>query len=95
MHYKDSNFLLLYYRSSYITNEHKKIAEKLKKPVLDILKIGIEEGLIKSDVDPNLLFLAIVGFAREIADEFVNKSDSFTDNVIDETFTIIWDMIKS
>ena len=29
MHYKDSNFLLLYYRSSYITNEHKKIAEKL------------------------------------------------------------------
>ena len=95
LHYKDSNFLLLYYRSSYITNEHKKIAEKLKKPVLDILKVGIEEGLIKTDVDPNLLFLAIVGFAREIADEFVNKSDSFIDNVIDETYTIIWDMIKS
>lgn len=95
MHYKESNFLLLYYRSSYITNEHRKIAEKLKTPVIDILKIGIEEGLIKSDVDSNLLFLAIVGFAREIADEYVNKPDLFNENVIDETFTIIWDLLKS
>lgn len=95
LHYRESNFLILYYRSSFITEEHKKIAEKLKTPVIDILKVGVSEGIVKSHVSPELLFLGIVGFAREIADEYVNKVQLLTKETIEDAFDMTWDMIKT
>ena len=95
MHYRESNFLILYYRSSFITEEHKQIAEKLKTPVIDILKVGVSEGIVKSHVSPELLFLGIVGFAREIADEYVNKVQLLTKETIEDAFDMTWDMIKT
>lgn len=70
-HYKESNFLELYYRSAYITETHKQMAEEMKKPIHKIIQRGKNEMLIKQDIDDEMIFLGMLGFIRELNSIFL------------------------
>lgn len=93
--HEESVFLEQYYRSPYISREENKMAEALKHPVLELIQRGKKEMLIKPDVDDNLLFLAMIGFIRELADEHVTKSYKLNEERIDKAFQLSWDTIKT
>ncbi len=93
-HFEESIFLEQYYRSPYISIDHKKMAESMKTPVHQLIQRGKKEMLIKGDVDDEMLFLALLGFIRELADEHVTKVYKLTQERIDKAFQLSWDMIK-
>lgn len=94
-HHKESVFLEQYYRSPFITKEHRKLAELMKKPVHEIIRRGKREMLIKQDVDEEMLFLAMLGFIRELADEHVAKIYELNEERIEKAFQISWDTVKA
>lgn len=94
-HYRESYFLEQYYRSPYITEEHHQLSEALKHPVYEILQRGKQEMLIKPEVDDEMLFLAMIGFIRELANEHVTNQYELTNERIDLAFQLSWDMIKT
>lgn len=94
-HYKESNFLELYYRSEYITDIHKQMAEEMKKPIHKIIQRGKDEALIKQNIDNEMIFLGMLGFIRELADEHVTNVYFLDEDKINKAFEMSWDMIKS
>ncbi len=94
-HYEESVFLEQYYRSPYITREQKEMAEQLKHPVLELIKRGKKEMLIKPDFDDELLFLSLLGVIRELADEHMTKTYKLNKQRIENAFQLSWDMIKT
>lgn len=94
-HHKESVFLEQYYRSPFISAEHKKLAELMKEPVHQIIQRGKREMLIKNDVDDEMLFLSMLGFIRELADEHVAKVYKLNDEKIEKAFQISWDTVKA
>ncbi|MDA3780737.1 MAG: TetR/AcrR family transcriptional regulator [Bacteroidales bacterium] len=93
-HYAESVFFEQYYRSPYITDQHKRIAESMKIPVHDLIQRGKDELQIKQDVDNEMLFLSMLGFIRELADEHVTGVYQLTENRIEKAFQLSWDTIK-
>lgn len=93
-HYRESVFLEQYYRSPYITEEHKRMAEAMKQPVHHIIQRGKNEGLIKTQYDNEMIFLSLIGFIRELADEHVTKVYRLTEKKIQQAFELSWDTIK-
>lgn len=93
-HYKESVFLEQYYRSPYITKEHHKLAEAMKHPVHELIRRGKKEMLVKNDADDEMLFLAMIGFIRELADEHVTHVYNLNQERIEKAFELSWDMIK-
>jgi AcrR family transcriptional regulator len=93
-HHSESIFLEQYYRSSYITEEQNALAEAMKHPVYEVIQRGKREQLIKNDVDDEMLFLAMLGFVRELADEHVTKQYKMTPERIEKAFQLTWDMIR-
>ena len=94
-HHRESVFLEQYYRSPYITRQHHQMAEAMKSPVHELIRRGKQEMLIKSDVDDEMLFLAMIGFIRELADEHVSGVYPLTEERIEKAFHLSWDMIKT
>lgn len=94
-HYKESVFLEQYYRSPFISDEHKALAELMKAPVHKIIERGKKEMLIKNDVDNEMLFLSMLGFIRELADEHVAKVYELNEEKIEKAFLLSWDTIKA
>ena len=93
-HYEESVFLEQYYRSPFITKDHKRLAEKMKKPVHQLIQRGKREMLIKNDVDDEMLFLSLLGFIRELADEHVTNVYKLNKERIEQAFQLSWDTIK-
>ncbi|MDI3527155.1 MAG: hypothetical protein PWR03_1338 [Tenuifilum sp.] len=93
-HYKESHFLEFYYRSPYINESHKQMAEEMKKPVKDIIQRGKDLGLVRKDLDNEMIFLGMLGFIRELADEHVGNVYKLSDEKIDKAFEMSWNMIK-
>jgi len=94
-HYEESIFLEQYYRSSCMKCKHKRMAEEMKKPIHDIIQRGKEEMLIKANIDNEMLFLGMLGFIRELADEHVTGVYHLNPEKIDQAFEISWNMIRS
>lgn len=94
-YYEESIFLEQYYRSPYITKEHREFAESMKKPVHEIIRRGKEEMLVKADIDDEMLFLSMLGFIRELADEHVSGVYTLDDAKIEQAFNLSWDLIKA
>ncbi|MFO7880577.1 MAG: TetR/AcrR family transcriptional regulator [Bacteroidota bacterium] len=92
-HHEESVFLEQYYRSPYITSQHKRIAEQMKSPVHQLISRGKEEGVVRSDADEEILFLAMLGFIRELADEHVDGIYILNQSKIDKAFQLSWDML--
>jgi len=93
-HHKESVFLEQYYRSPYITKEHVVIAESMKDPVKELINQGKNEMLVKPDIDDEMLFLSMLGFIRELADEHVAGVYKVNKERINKAFQLTWDMIK-
>jgi AcrR family transcriptional regulator len=93
-HHSESVFLEQYYRSPYITEEQSALAEAMKHPVYEVIQRGKREMLIKNDVDVEMLFLAMIGFVRELADEHVTARYKMNPERIEKAFQLSWDMIK-
>lgn len=91
----ESVFLEQYYRSVYITKEQKQLAEEMKTPVFDLIERGKNEMLLKQHVDNQMLFSAMIGFIRELADAHVEGRYTMTQNKIEEAFKLSWDLVKA
>ena len=93
-HHDESVFLEQFYRSPYISPGQMKIAESMKKPVLDLIKRGQDEDIVKKDVDKEMLFLAMLGFIRELGDEHVKKVYTLNQEKMEKAFNLSWETIK-
>ncbi len=67
----------------------------MKTPVHELIKRGKKEMLVKKDIDNEMLFLAMLGFIRELADEHVSGVCILNQERIDKAFQLSWDMIKA
>lgn len=94
-HYEESVFLEQYYRSPYISKDQKQLAENLKHPVHQMIQRGKKEKLVKNNIDNEMLFLALLGFIRELADEHVTKIYKLNKERIEQAFLLSWDTIKT
>jgi len=93
-YYEESVFMEQYYRSPYITDNQKKIAESLKTPIHELLQRGKKEMLIKQNTDIEMLFIAMLGFIRELVNEHVAGIYILNEERIEKAFQLSWDMIK-
>jgi TetR/AcrR family transcriptional regulator, repressor of fatR-cypB operon len=93
-HYEESVFLEQYYRSPYISAREIQMAEFMKSPVQQMIRRGKDLGLVKQDVDDEMLFLAMLGFIRELADEHVSGVYELNQKRIEQAFQLSWHTIK-
>jgi len=91
----ESIFMEQYYYSSYITIAQKQLAEEMKSPVHDIINRGKKEGLINKKVETEMMFSAMIGFIRELADEHVENRYVMVQKRIDTAFELSWKMIAN
>ncbi len=94
-HHQTSVFLEHYFKSSYISKAHVLLAEQMKQPVYKIIERGKREMLVKNDVETPLLFLAMLGVLREIADDHFMGYNTLNEEKIEKAFELCWDMIKA
>lgn len=94
-HHEVSVFLVQYYHSPYITKEQKRAAQEMKNPVLELIQRGKNEQFIRDDTDNELLFTAMIGFIRELADEHVDGNYALDAEKIEKAFQLSWDMVKA
>lgn len=94
-HFEESVFLEQYYRSPYITVVQKRMAESMKSPVHQMIKRGKNAELVREDVDDEMLFLAMLGFIRELADEHVTGVYDLNEERIEKAFKLSWGSIKA
>ncbi len=93
-HYEESIFMEQYYRSPYISGNTLAIAEAMKKPVHDLIQKGKEDGLVRTDADNEMLFLSMLGFIRELADEHITNVYPLNATRIEMAFELSWSTIK-
>lgn len=93
-HYEESIFMEQYYRSPYISGETLAVAESMKTPVHELIQKGKEEGFVRLDADNEMLFLSMLGFIRELADEHITNIYPLNANRIDMAFELSWSAIK-
>ena len=93
-HHDESIFLEHYYYSPYITESQKKVAEEMKTPVYAIINKGKKDNFINNDIDTEMIFSAMIGFIRELADEHVNGRYILDSKRINTAFDINWCMIN-
>ena len=93
-HHEASVFLEQYYRSPYISKDHLEMAEGMKEPVKRMIQRGKEDGLVRQDRDNEMLFLSMLGFIRELADEHVSGVYELNKQRIEQAFELSWDTIR-
>lgn len=93
-HYEESIFMEQYYRSPYISEDTLAVAESMKKPVHQVIQLGKLEGLVRLDADNEMLFLAMLGFIRELADEHISRVYLLDAVRIEKAFELSWDLLR-
>lgn len=93
--HEESIFMEQYYYSSYITIAQKQLAEEMKQPVYNIINRGKEEGFISNKIETEMLFSAMIGFIRELADEHIENRFLMIKNRINQAFELSWKMITN
>ena len=66
----------------------------MKSPVHELIRQGKNAGLIRDDADDEMLFLALLGFIRELADEHVTNVYELNKERIEKAFQLSWDTVK-
>lgn len=94
-YFEESVFLEQYYHSPYITKQQKEMAEDLKQPVYRLLANGKKNQEIKTTADSQLLFLAMLGFIRELAYEHIEGNYELNEERIESAFQLNWKMLQS
>lgn len=90
----ESIFMEQYYYSSYITLAQKQLAEEMKKPVYEIIDKGKKQGFINDKLETEMMFSAMIGFIRELANEHIENRFIMISNRIDQAFELSWKMIS-
>jgi AcrR family transcriptional regulator len=93
-HYDESVFMEQYYRSPYIAEDTRALAESMKTPVHRLIQKGKDEGIIRLDVDNEMLFLGMLGFLRELADEHIAGLYELNSDKINQAFELSWEMLR-
>lgn len=88
--YEASVFLEQYYRSPFITEEHSRLSEEMKEPVKKLIRQGKLEGVIKNDFDDEMIFLSMLGFIRELADEHIGGVYVLDQKRMNQAFELSW-----
>ncbi len=94
-HYEESVFLEQFYRSPYITPEQRTKFESMKNPVLDLIRRGKEEQVLKIDVDAKLHLIALLGIIRELVDDHMMHYYKLDEDRIEKAYQLCWNMSKS
>ena len=94
-YFEESIFLEQYYHSPYITQQQKEMAEDMKQPVYRLLETGKKNNEIKTQADSQLLFLAMLGFIREMAYEHIEGNYELNEERIEAAFQLNWRMLGS
>jgi AcrR family transcriptional regulator len=93
-HYEESIFMEQYYRSPYISEDTRAIAESMKSPVHAVITQGKEDGIVRTDADNEMLFLSMLGFIRELCDEHISGIYELNAVRIEKAFELSMDMIR-
>lgn len=93
-YYKESIFLEQYYRTPYVDDKINHIANSMKKPVIKHINTGKEQGLVKQNIDSEMLFYSMLGFIRELADEHVLGHYNLTPEKREQAFQLSWETIR-
>lgn len=93
-HFEESIFMEQYYRSPYISEHTLALAESMKKPVHLVIQRGKDEGLVRLDADNEMLFLSMLGFIRELAEDHISGIYRLDAERIEKAFGLSWDLIK-
>ena len=67
----------------------------MKNPVKKIIRDGQKEGIIKADLDDEMVFLSMLGFIRELADEHVSGAYKLNQEKIEKAFNLNWGAIEA
>ena len=94
-YFEESIFIEQYYHSPYITQQQKEMAEDMKQPVYRLLETGKKNNEIKTQADSQLLFLAMLGFIRELAYEHIEGNYELNEERIEAAFQLNWRMLGS
>ena len=93
-HKTEFRFIEQFNTSPYLNQIASEEIEKHVNPVLDILRNGIKDKIIKP-MDVDIIFTLISGHTFSINQYLVSKqlSEVNQNKIIDETFDLLWDMI--
>lgn len=91
----ESIFMEQYYYSTYITLAQKQLAEEMKQPVYGLINRGKKEGVISSKIETEMMFSAMIGFIRQLADEHVENRYTMIKERVDQAFELSWKMITT
>lgn len=80
--------------SSLISEESKMMDEQFVDHILKLLNAGKKELIVK-DVDNDILFPLLYGYVNNLARHFTAKEIKLTEKMIEQTFGICWDALKS
>lgn len=94
-HKTEFRFIEQFNSSPYLKQIAEEEIQKHIKPVLDLLKKGIKEKIIKP-MDVDIIFTLISGHTFSINQYLLAKgySKSKQDKLISDTFDLLWDMIS-
>lgn len=92
-YYEESIFMEQYYRSPYISKDTLALAESMKVPVQKIIQNGKDQGIVRTDADNEMIFLSMLGFIRELADEHVSNIYPLNEERIDKAFELSWTLM--
>ncbi|MBU2947245.1 TetR/AcrR family transcriptional regulator [Zobellia uliginosa] len=80
--------------SSYVSAESNKLDEQFISFINNLLDRGKEELIVK-DIDNDLIIPMLYGYANTLARQLSLDKVDVTDEIINQTFSICWDAIKS
>jgi len=86
-------FLEQYFRSPYLREETKQQTEALLAPIIELIVVGQEQGLVK-EVSADILLSYLIGAVNEIVKVHFDKNQKITQATIDACFEMSWHSIK-
>lgn len=94
-YYEESIFMEQYYRSPYISKDTRALAENMKVPVQNVIQMGKDQGIVRKDADNEMLFLSMLGFIRELADEHISNIYTLDSKKIEKAFDLSWTLLTN
>lgn len=91
--HRESVFLAQYHLSSSLSRDQRDDALKVRKPVYDFLAEGQRNGMIRSDVEHQMLFSIGIGFVHNLVEEHLTGRFELTKERIEEAFLITWNLM--
>ncbi|MCU7552799.1 TetR/AcrR family transcriptional regulator [Chitinophagaceae bacterium LB-8] len=92
--FTESIFMEQCYHSPFIDEDTRKTLKKMFEPLMNLIKRGKEERLIK-DIDTFWLIAFLIGTVNEIAKRTIYFNKKLTTEILNTNFQMCWDGIKA